>query len=217
MALPPGHLASHPLPPGIVGALAIPGYQLLAEVAGVGAGRLGSQIFLLAAADPEPGNPDPGTQISLHNDRFRDESELPAWTQLAAQLGYLRLSGYRIALERDGLRSRISLVDPATGRIAAVIPARHPGRMARKDPSTAPRLLAALRALPAAGSPPDPQDPELLRQVILGLALRDEAIGGAEAVELTDRAIALTHATPTLDPAAALAAARAESTQALRP
>jgi hypothetical protein len=208
MALPPGHLATHPLPSGIVGALAIPGYQLLAEVAGIGAGRLGPQVFLLAAADPTPDNPDPVTQISLHHDRFRDEADLPAWTQLAAQLGYLRLSGYRIALERDGLRSRISLVDPATGRIAAVIPARHPGRRTRKDPHSASNLLAALRALPAAGAPPDSQDPELLRQVILGLALQDEAIGGAEAVELTDRAIALTQATPTLDPPAALAAAR---------
>ncbi|HEY5196220.1 MAG TPA: hypothetical protein VIJ51_04270 [Solirubrobacteraceae bacterium] len=211
MALPPGHLAAHPLPPGIVGALAIAGYQLLAEVAGVGAGRLGEEVFLLAAPDPTPENPEPGTQISLHYERLRDESELPAWTALAAQLGYLRLSGYRIALEREGLRSKISLVDPASGRIAAVIPARHPRRMTRKDPSTAPHLLAGLRALPAAGPPPDPQDPELLRQVILGLALQDDAIGGAEAVELTDRAIALAHATPSLDPPAALAAARAEA------
>jgi hypothetical protein len=209
MTHPPGHLASHPLPSGIVGALAIAGYQLLAEVAGVGAGRIGEDAFLLAVADPEPDNPEPGTQISLHYERLRDEAELPAFTQLAAQLGYLRLAGYRIALERDGLRSKISLVDPATGRIAAVIPARHARRLSRKDPATAPRLLAALRALPAAGPPPDTRDPELLRQVILGLALQDEAIGGAEAVELTDRAITLTQATPTLDPPAALAAARA--------
>jgi hypothetical protein len=209
MALPPGHLSSHPLPPGIAGALAISGYQLLAEVAGVGAGRIGEEAFLLAAADPTPDNPQPGTQISLHYERLRDEAELPAFTQLAAQLGYLRLSGYRLALEREGLRSKISLVDPASGRIAAVIPARHPRRLSRKDPATAPHLLAALRALPAAGPPPDTRDPELLRQVILGLALADETVGGAEAVELTDRAIALTRATPTLDPPAALAAARA--------
>ena len=31
-----GHLAAHPLPPGIVGALGLQGYQLLVEVAGVG-------------------------------------------------------------------------------------------------------------------------------------------------------------------------------------
>jgi hypothetical protein len=209
MAIPPGHLASHPLPSGIVGALAIPGYQLLAEVAGVGAGRLGEDAFLLAVAEPSPDNPEPGTQITLHYERLRDEAELPAFTQLAAQLGYLRLSGYRIALEREGLRSKLSLVDPATGRIVAVIPARHPKRLSRKDPASAPHLLAALRSLPPAGAPPDPHDPELLRQVILGLALQDDSIGGAEAVELTDRAIALTQATPTLDPPAALAAARA--------
>jgi hypothetical protein len=47
--------------------------------------------------------------------------------------------------------------------------------------------------------------------VILGLALQNEEIGGAQAVELTDRALALTAATPTLDPPAALAAARAET------
>ena len=38
----PGHLQAHPLPPGIVGALGIGGYQLLVDVAGVGAGRIGS-------------------------------------------------------------------------------------------------------------------------------------------------------------------------------
>jgi hypothetical protein len=211
MTIPPGHLASHPLPSGICGALAIHGYQLLAEVAGIGAGRIGAEAFLLAVADPTPDTPEPGTQISLHYERLVDEAELPAFTQLAAQLGYLRLSGYRITLEREGLRSKLSLVDPASGRIVAVIPSRHPRRMSRKDQNTAPHLLAALRALPPAGAPPDPQDPELLRQVILGLALADESIGGAEAVELTDRAIALTQATPTLDPPAALAAARAAS------
>jgi hypothetical protein len=212
MALPQGHLASHPLPSGIVGALGLGGYQLLAEVAGVGAGRLGEQVFLLAVADPEPGGPEPGTQIVLHHQRFHDESELAAWTQLAAQLGYLRLSGYRVALEREGLRSNLSLVDPASGRIAVRIPPKHPGRLSRKDPMTAPRLLASLRSLPSAGPPPDTRDPEVLRQVILGLALQDEAIGGAEAVELTDRAIALSRASPALDPPAALAAARTAAT-----
>jgi hypothetical protein len=210
MTIPPGHLASHPLPPGIVNALAIGGYQLLAEVAGIGAGRLGEESFLLAVADPTPDTPEPGTQIVLHYERLRDEAELPSFTQLAAQLGYLRLSGYRIALERDGLRSKLSLVNPASGAIAAVLPARHPKRMSSKDPATARHLLGTLRALPAAGPPPDPRDPELLRQVILGLALQDDAIGGAEAVELTDRAIELTRATPTLDPPAALALARGD-------
>lgn len=205
----PGHLADHPLPPGIVGALGLGGYQLLAEIAGVGVGRLGAHVFLLAAADPTPGLADPGTQIALHHDRLRDEAELPTWTQLAAQLGYLRLSGYRLAPEREGLRSNLSLVDPASGRVAAQIPARHAGRLGRGGAS-APRLLAGLRALPAAGTPPDAQDPELLRQVILALALADDAIGAAEAVELADRAVELARATPALDPPAALLAARRE-------
>jgi hypothetical protein len=206
-----GHLASHPLPPGIVGALGLGGYQLLAEVAGVGAGRLGEQAFLLVAADPDPALPDPGTQISLHHQRMRDEAEVAAWTQLAAQLGYLRLTGYRLALDRDGLRTNIDLVDPATGRIAARIPARHPGRMSMRSPTSAAKLLAALRALAPAGPPPDAQNPELLRQVILALALGDEDIGAAEAVELADRAVLLVRATPALDPPAALSAARREA------
>ena len=54
MSFEPGHLSAHPLPSGIVGALGLGGYQLLAEVAGVGAGRLGPQAFLLVAPDPDP-------------------------------------------------------------------------------------------------------------------------------------------------------------------
>src|SRR3984885_5652680 len=112
-----GHLAEHPVPPGIVGALGLGGYQLLADVGGVGAGRLGPQAFLLVAPDPDPSLPDAGTQISLHHRRLKDEREASAFTQLAAQLGYLRLSGYRLALERAGLRSKVRLVNPATGAI----------------------------------------------------------------------------------------------------
>ncbi|MGI8802640.1 MAG: hypothetical protein ACR2KV_10790 [Solirubrobacteraceae bacterium] len=209
---PPGHLAAHPLPPGILGALGLGGYQLLAEIAGIGVGRLGEQAFLLAAADADPAVPDPGTQISLHHQRLRDEREFAAWTQLAAQLGYLRLSGYRLALERDGVRSHLRLVDPATGRIAARIPSRHGGRLGLKGPATAPRLLALLRGLPPAGPPADAHgDPELLRQVILALALQEEQIGAADAVELADRAVALALASPDLDPPAALTAARLEA------
>ena len=100
MTHPPGHLSDNPVPPGIVGALGLGGYQLLVEVAGVGAGRLGPQSFLLIAPDPDPALPEAGTQISLHNSRVRDEREVSALAQLAAQLGYLRLSGYRLALER---------------------------------------------------------------------------------------------------------------------
>ncbi len=208
MAPPPGYLTEHPLPPGIAGALGLNGYQLLAEIAGVGTGRLGPQIFLLAAADPDPNVPEPGTQITLHHQRLRDESELPSWTALAAQLGYLRLSGYRLILEREGMRSAIRLMDPATGAVAARIPARHPGRLSLSGGATAARLLAELRALPAAGPASDPTRPELLREVVLALALRDEQTSGAEAVELADRAVGLARADPSLDPAKALAAAR---------
>ncbi len=207
MSFPGGHLAANPLPPGIVGALSLGGYQLLAEVAGVGAGRLGPQAFLLVAPDPDPSLPDAGTQISLHQRRLRDEAEVSAFTQLAAQLGYLRLSGYRLALERSGLRSKIKVVDPATGAIAATIPDRQPGKLFGGGVSAS-RLLAAARALPPAGPPPDPNDPQLLRQVLLALALADDSVSAADAIELAERATALLTSQPALDPPAALRAAK---------
>ena len=209
MSFPPGHLASNPLPAGIVGALGLGGYQLLVDVAGVGAGRLGSHGFLLVAAEPDPSQPDAGTQISLHQPRLRDEAEASALVQLAAQLGYLRLSGYRLALERAGLRSKISVVNPATGAIVAVIPDKAPGRLFGGGAS-APRLLASVRALPPAGPPPDTQSPELLREVLLALALRDETVSGAEAAELADRALELVLQRGSMDPPAALEAAKQE-------
>jgi hypothetical protein len=209
VAHPQGYLAAHPLPSGIVGALSLGGYQLLADVAGVGAGRLGPQVFLLVAGDPDPALPDLGTQISLHHSRFRDERELSSFTQLAAQLGYLRLSGYRLALERAGLRSKIAVVNPATGAIVATIPEKHPGGLLSRGGATAARLLAELRGLPPAGAPPDLQDPELLRQILLALALRDDTVGGAEAAELADRALELVRGNAALDPPAALEAAKA--------
>jgi hypothetical protein len=211
MAHPPGHLAAHPLPPGIVGALGLSGYQLLADVAGVGAGRLGPQAFLLVAPDPDPALPDAGTQVSLHHTRFKDESELASFSQLAAQLGYLRLSGYRLALERVGLRSKVAVVNPATGAIVATIPEKHPGGLLSfrgGGANSAAGLLAATRSLPPAGTPPDLQNPELLRQVLLALALRDDNVGGAEAAELADRALELTRGDAALDPPAALQAAK---------
>ncbi|HEY2260485.1 MAG TPA: hypothetical protein VGH45_12265 [Solirubrobacteraceae bacterium] len=212
MAHQPGYLAEHPLPPGIVGALGLGGYQLLADLAGVGAGRLGPQAFLLVAPDPDPALPDAGTQISLHHRRLKDEAELASFTQLAAQLGYMRLSGYRLALERHGLRSRISVVNPATGAIAVTIPDKHPGGMLSfGGGNNAARLLAGVRSLPPAGPPPDLGDPELMRQVLLALALRDETVGGAEAAELADRALELVRGNRSLDPPAALEAAKEES------
>ncbi|HKO29128.1 MAG TPA: hypothetical protein VJU80_16845 [Solirubrobacteraceae bacterium] len=207
MSFSPGHLASNPLPSGIVGALGLGGYQLLVDVAGVGAGRLGSHAFLLVAAEPDPSLPGSGTQISLHQSRLKDEAEASAFIQLAAQLGYLRLSGYRLALERAGLRSKISVVNPATGAIVAVIPDKAGGRLFGGGVS-APRLLASVRALPSAGPPPDTQSPELLRQVLLALALRDESVGGAEAADLADRALELVLQSGNMDPPAALEAAK---------
>jgi hypothetical protein len=211
MEHPPGYLAAHPLPPGIVGALGLGGYQLLADLAGVGAGRLGPQAFLLVAPDSDPTVPDAGTQISLHHRRLKDDSELASFTQLAAQLGYLRLSGYRLALERAGLRSKVNVVNPATGAIAATIPDRHPGRLSLGGGNTAARLLANVRGLPPAGPPPDLQNSELMRQILLALALRDDTIGGAQAAELADRALELARADSGLDPPAALEAAKQET------
>lgn len=206
----PGHLSSHPLPPGIVGALGLGGYQLLVDIAGVGAGRLGGQAFLLVAPDPDPALPDAGTQIALHQRRLRDEGEAAAFVQLAAQLGYLRLSGYKLAIERAGLRSKISLVNPATGAVVASIPDKHPGRLFGGG-ATAPGLLAVVRALPPAGPSPDTEDPDLMRDVLLALALRDESLGGAEAAELADRALQLIRGDRALDPPAALEAAKREA------
>lgn len=205
----PGHLAEHPLPSGIVGALGLSGYQLLVDIAGVGAGRLGSHAFLLVAPEPDPSSADPGTQISLHHTRLRDNVEAAAFAQLAAELGYLRLSGYRLVPVRSGLRSKVNVIDPASGAIAVTVPDKHPGRLFGGGQGAS-SLLAAVRSLPAAGPPPDTQSPEVLRQVLLALALRDEALGGAEAALLADRALELAQADRTLDPPGALAAARAQ-------
>ena len=210
MSFAQGHLAEHPLPTGIVGALGLAGYQLLVDVAGVGAGRLGPQAFLLVAPDPDPTLPDAGTQISLHQTKLRDEAEMAAYMQLAAQLGYLRLSGYRLALERNGLRSKINLVNPASGGIVTTIPDKHPGRLFGGGVGAS-KLLTATRSLAPAGPPPDTGDPELMRQVLLALALRDDSIGGAEAAELADRALTLAAGDKSLDPPAALEAAKKSS------
>lgn len=207
MPFEPGHLAKHPLPTGIAGALSLSGYQLLADVAGVGAGRLGSQAFLLVAPDPDPNLPEAGTQLALHQPRLRDESEAFAYTQLAAQLGYLRLSGYRLTLDRNGLRSKINVLNPATGGIVATIPDKMPGRLFGGG-MNASKLVAEVSALPPAGPPPDTSNPELMREVLLALALRDESLSGVEAAEVADRALALASGDGALDPPAALEAAK---------
>jgi hypothetical protein len=206
MAFSSGHLAEHPLPPGITGALSLGGYQLLADVGGVGAGRLGSQAFLVIAPEPGPGA-DVGTQISLHQTKLRDEVEAAAYVQLAAQLGFLRLSGYRVALERSGLRSKLALVNPASGAVAVTIPDRAGGRLFGAG-ATAPVLLAGAHSLAPAGPPPNLQQPEALREVLLALALADDSLDGAGAAEAADRALGLIRGDATLDPARALEAAK---------
>ena len=195
------------MPSGVVGALSLAGYQLLVDVAGVGAGRLGPQAFLLVAPEPEGGAADALTHISLHQTRLGNEHEAYAYQQLAAQLGYLRLSGYRLGLERSGLRSKISLVNPATGAIAMVIPDKHPGRLFGGGGNVT-AMLAATRAVPPAGPPPDLKRPELLHQALLAMALSDDSTDGAGAVDLADRALTLVQSNPSMDPAAALAAAK---------
>jgi hypothetical protein len=207
MAFASGHLADHPLPPGIVGSLGLGGYQLLVDVAGVGAGRLGPQAFLLVAPDPDPALPDAGTQISLHQSRLRDETEVAGFTQLAAQLGYMRLSGYRLALERVGLRSKVNVVNPATGGVVVTIPEKQPGRLFGGGVNAS-RLASAVGALPPAGAPPDTRNPELMREALLALALRDDSLSGVEAAELADRALELASGDRDLDPPAALEAAK---------
>jgi hypothetical protein len=204
---PTGHLQQHPLPPGILGALSLAGYQLLVDVAGVGAGRLGPQAFLLVAPEPDGSAPDELTHVTLHQAHLGGMQEAAAYQQLAAQLGYLRLSGYRFALERAGLRSKLNLVDPATGAVVLQIPDKHPGGLFGGGSNVSSFLVAA-RKLPPAGSPPDLQNSELLRQTLLALALADDSTTGAEAAELADRALEIAKADATLDPAAALAAAK---------
>ncbi|MDA8067119.1 MAG: hypothetical protein M0T77_00690 [Actinomycetota bacterium] len=208
MTFAPGHLQQHPLPAGVVGALSLSGYQLLVDVAGVGAGRLGPQAFLLIAPEPESGGSEELTHISLHQTRLGSEADAAAYQQLAAQLGYLRLSGYRLGLERSGLRSKVSLINPASGAIAMQIPDKHPGRLFGGGGGDVRTLLAAARGLAPAGPPPDLERPELLHQALLALALQDESTSGAEAVELADRALELAHSDPSLDPGTALERAR---------
>lgn len=208
IGFPAGYLADNPLPSGVCGALGLSGYQLLAEVAGVGAGRLGPQVFLLVAPDPDPAAQSAGTQIALHHSKVKDEAEASVFPQLAAQLGYLRLSGYRLGLERSGTRSKLNLINPATGGIVVTIPERHPGRLFGGG-MNASRILANIRSLPPAGPPPDPSNPELLRQALLALALADDSIDAAQAVDVADRAVELVQADSSLTAPLALEKAKA--------
>jgi hypothetical protein len=205
MAFPSGHLAANPLPPGIVGSLELSGYQLLADVAGVGAGRLGRQVFLLVAAEPEEN--DHITQISLHNPKLSDEKLAETYVQLAAQLGVLRLSGYRLVPERDGIKSRIKIVNPATGAVVLTVPQKHPGGLFGGG-WTAQALLTSARKLPPPGAPPDLQSPGLLSAVLFELALADDSVEAVDVSDVVDRALEIVRANPALDAKQALEAAK---------
>jgi hypothetical protein len=93
--------------------------------------------------------------------------------------------------------------------VAVTIPDRAPGRLFGGG-LNAQRLVVQTRALPPAGPPPNTTQPELLHQVLLALALRDDSVTGVEAAELADRALALVQGDPTLEPQRALEAARSE-------
>ena len=56
--------------------------------------------------------------------------------------------------------------------------------------------------------PPDTQNPELMRQVLLALALADENLSGAAAADVAEHALAIPSDRPALDPPAALEAAK---------
>ena len=148
-----------PAPPGIVGALGIGGYQLLVDVAGVGAGRLGPQAFLLVAPDPDPALPHAGTQIALHQPacvmRPRPRPS-PSWPPSSATSG----SRATARAGAPGVRSKVSLVNPATGAVAPHDPRQPPGRApVRRRQRAAPGCSAPARAFPPPGRHPTPPIP----------------------------------------------------------
>ena len=189
MTRPPGHLADHPLPPGIVGALGLGGYQLLVEIAGVGAGRLGPQVVPARRARARSGAPRrraPRSRCTSRGCATRPRCRRS--TQLAAQLGYLRLSGYRLALERHGLRSKIGVVNPATGAIVVQIPDKHPGRLfgGWRRAAAAGRRCARCRR---PGRRRTSRIPSCCVRCSWRWRCATTTIGGAEAAELADRAL----------------------------
>ena len=205
-AYPSGYLAEHPLPSGIVGALGLGGYQLLADVAGVGRRPARAPgVPVDRARSGSIGSRSRARRSRCTTRRLKDDAEMFAFTQLAAQLAYLRLTGYRLT--------------PGAPRAAKPDQRRQPGhrrsrggdpREARRDVRGHERLAAAagVRALPPAGPPPDLQNSELLYQVLLSLALQDADVSGAEAADLADRALELTRQNKELAPPAALEAAK---------
>ena len=91
----------------------------------VGAGRIGSNVFLLVAPDPIPsltGHPDRAAPAAAEERGRRGRvhaARRPARVPAAV--------GYRLTLERHGLRSKVGVLNPATGAIVATIPDKYPG------------------------------------------------------------------------------------------
>ena len=124
-----GHLAANPLPTGILGALGIGGYQLLADVAGVGAGRLG--LKRLPAGGPgSRSHPAPGGYTDLSASAASEGRGRRVGVHPAGRApGLPAVIRLPPVLERSGMRSKINLLNPATGAVAMVIPDKHPGRL----------------------------------------------------------------------------------------
>ena len=207
----PGYLAAHPLPPGSSarsGSAATSCWPTSAASARAGSARRRS---CWSRPTRTRRCPTPARRSRCTTRSCATSSEASAFIALAAQLGYLRLSGYRLALERHGLRIEDPLSTRRPAAIAAEIPDKHPGggcSVAAAAPA-APR--ACWRPCARCRRPARRRissNPELLRGVLLALALRDESVGGAEAAELADRALPLTTGDGALDPPAALEAAK---------
>ena len=147
-------------------------------------------------------------QISLHQPKLRDESEAAAFTQLAATLSYLRLSGYRLILERSGiLADEYKPPGPCHRRGHD----GHPGQASRPAPRRHQRSapLAQAKSLPQAGLPPEHRATRSSSaRSSWRLRSATETVSGEQAVTLADRALALSQADSSLDPAGALRAAK---------
>ena len=185
---PTGHLAANPLPPGIVGALGLGGYQLLADVGGVGAGQ--TRLAGVPGRWPQSRFPAcrTGTQIAPASKRAQGRG---AGQRIRSAGGAARLPA------AVGVPARAPSVRPAQqGRRGQPGDRRDRGRIPDKHPGllggmTVSRALTAVHSLPPAGPPADTRNPELLREVLLALALRDESTTGEQAATLADRALQL--------------------------
>ena len=189
------------------GALGLGGYQLLVDIAGVGAGRLGPQAFLLVAPDPDPALPDAGTQISLHQTKLRDEAEMAAFTpargaaRLPAPVGLPARARALRAAEQGQPRQ------PGERRDRREIPDKHPGRLfgggtARRDCSR------RSRALPPAGPAAGHAEPRAAAPGLAGAGAGGRHAGRRRGRGVADRALELAQGNPASIPPAAIEAAK---------